>query len=127
MDVHHTGIATKDADRLIELYGDLLDAPVVHEEELEGLRVVFLELGDGYFELLEPIEHAVVARFLDKHGPGIHHVAVTTGDIEAALSTARELGIECIDEEPRQGAWGHDVAFLHPNDTGGVLIEFVEE
>jgi methylmalonyl-CoA/ethylmalonyl-CoA epimerase len=127
MQFHHTGIATRDADQLIDLYGALFDAPVVHEEELDGLRIVMLEVDGGYFELLEPIQHATVARFLDKHGPGVHHVAVLTDDIEAALKTARELGIECIDEEPREGAWGHDVAFLHPNDTGGVLVEFVEE
>jgi len=127
MEFHHTGIATRDADRLIDLYGDLFDASVIHEEEFDGLRVVFLDLGNGYFELLEPIKHATVARFLDKHGPGVHHIAVATGDIEAALQTARERGIECIDEEPREGAWGHDVAFLHPNDTGGVLFEFVEQ
>jgi methylmalonyl-CoA/ethylmalonyl-CoA epimerase len=122
----HAGIATNDLDAIGELYGSLLDAPVVHEEEFEGLRVAFLDLGDGYFELLEPTEHATIARFLDKHGPGVHHLAVETEDIEAALETARELEIELIDEEPRSGAWGHDVAFLHPNDTGGVLIEFVE-
>jgi methylmalonyl-CoA/ethylmalonyl-CoA epimerase len=122
----HAGIATNDLDAIGELYGSLLDAPVVHKEEFEGLRVAFLDLGDGYFELLEPIEHATIARFLDKHGPGVHHLAVETEDIEAALETARELEIELIDEEPRSGAWGHDVAFLHPNDTGGVLIEFVE-
>ncbi|MFC7114835.1 methylmalonyl-CoA epimerase [Natronoarchaeum sp. GCM10025703] len=127
MQFHHTGVATQDADQLIDLYGALFDAPVVHEEELDGLRIVMLEVDGGYFELLEPIQHATVARFLDKHGPGVHHVAVLTEDIEAALETARELEIECIDEEPREGAWGHDVAFLHPNDTGGVLVEFVEE
>ncbi len=126
MNVHHTGVATRDADRLVDLYGELLDAPVVHEEEFQGLRVVFLDLGNSYFELLEPIKHATVARFLDKHGPGVHHVAVETDDIERALSTAQDLGIECIDETPRQGAWGHDVAFLHPNDTGGILVEFVQ-
>ncbi len=126
MQFHHTGIATRDADRLIDLYGDLFDAPVVHEEEFDGLRVVFLELEGCYFELLEPKTHASVARFLDKHGPGVHHIAVATGDIEAALQTAREWGVECIDDEPRPGAWDHDVAFLHPNDTGGVLFEFVE-
>ena len=126
MHFDHAGIATNDLDAAAELYGELFDAPVAHEEELDGLRVAFLDLGNGFFELLEPVKHATVARFLDKHGPGVHHLAVATDDIEAALETAREMDIDLIDEEPRAGAWGHEVAFLHPNDTGGVLVEFVE-
>jgi len=122
----HAGIATDDATGLAELYADLLDAPVAHEEEFDGLRVVFLDLGGGYFELLEPIEDGTVARYLDANGPGIHHLALATEDAAAALDAAREHGVELIDEEPRPGAWGHEVAFLHPKSTGGVLIEFVE-
>ena len=122
----HAGVATNDLDALADLYSDLLGADLVHEEEFDGLRVAFLDFGNGYFELLEPVEHATVARFLDKHGPGVHHLALETDDVAAALETAREMDIDLIDEEPRPGAWGHDVAFLHPRDTGGVLIEFVE-
>jgi len=126
MHFDHAGIATDDATGLAELYADLFDAPVAHEEAFDGLRVVFLDLGDGYFELLEPIEDGTVARYLDANGPGIHHLALATEDVAAALDTAREHGVELIDEEPRPGAWGHEVAFLHPKSTGGVLIEFVE-
>ncbi|MDG5775745.1 methylmalonyl-CoA epimerase [Haloarculaceae archaeon H-GB2-1] len=128
MRFHHTGIATDDADALADLFGDLLDAPLVHEEELDDLRVVFLELEGSYFELLEPLdEDGTVARYLDRNGPGIHHVALSTADVAAALDTARNCGVELIDEEPRPGAWGHEVAFLHPASTGGVLVEFVGE
>ncbi|WP_254768768.1 methylmalonyl-CoA epimerase [Salinilacihabitans rarus] len=122
----HAGIATDDATALAALFSDLFDAEVVHEEEFDGMAVVFLDLGNGYFELLEPLAGGTIADYLDRHGPGIHHLAVETDDAAAALETARDLGIEPIDDEPRPGAWGHTVAFLHPRDTGGVLLEFVE-
>lgn len=126
MEFHHAGIATDDADGLAELYGELFDAPIAHREQFDGMSVVFLELDGGYFELLEPHEEGPIATYLEGHGPGIHHLAVETDDIEAALSTARACGVEPIDDEPRPGAWGHEVAFLHPNSTGGVLVEFVD-
>ena len=128
MHVDHVGVATEDAESLADLYTELLDAPVAHEEVFDGLRVVFLDLGgDGYVELLEPVdEGTTIGRYLENEGGGIHHVAFATDDIAGALETARDAGVELIDEEPRDGAWGHDVAFLHPKDTGGALIEFVE-
>ncbi|WP_247008263.1 methylmalonyl-CoA epimerase [Halorientalis litorea] len=127
MHFDHAGIVTDDADTLAETYSELLDVPVAHRETFEGMAVVFLDTGDGYFELLEPLDDdAAVTRFLDENGPGIHHVALATDDIEAALRRADGMGVERIDEEPRPGAWGHEVAFLHPKDTGGILVEFVE-
>ena len=126
MQFHHAGIATDDAASLAELFSDLFDAPIAHEEEFDGMAVVFLELENGYFELLEPREEGAIRRYLDRSGPGIHHLALATEDVSAALAAALELGIEPIDEEPRPGAWGHEVAFLHPKSTGGVLVEFVE-
>ena len=126
MEFHHAGIATDDADGLAELYGELFDAPIAHREQFDGMTVVFLELNGGYFELLEPHEEGAIATYIESHGPGIHHLAVETDDIEDALSTARECGVDLIDNEPHPGAWGHEVAFLHPNSTGGVLVEFVD-
>jgi methylmalonyl-CoA/ethylmalonyl-CoA epimerase len=128
MEFDHAGIATDDLDALADLYGGLFDAELVHEEEFDGLRVAFLDLNNGYLELLEPLPEAdgAIPRYLDERGPGIHHLALRTADIEAALDIAREAGVELVDEEPRPGAWGHDVAFLHPASTGGVLVEFVE-
>ena len=126
MDLDHIGIATDDAAHLAELYADLLGTAVVREELFDGMRVVFLELEHGYFELLEPEEDGTISRYLDRNGPGIHHVAFETPDIEAALDDARALGVDLVDEEPRPGAWGHTVAFLHPKSTGGVLVEFVQ-
>ena len=126
MEFDHIGVATTAAADLADLYADLLGTPVAHEETFEGMSVVFLELGDGYFELLEPRDDGAVARYLDRHGPGIHHVALRTPDIDRSLERARGLGVDLVDEEPRPGAWGHTVAFLHPKSTGGVLVEFVE-
>jgi len=127
MHVDHVGVATADSDGLAGLYEELLDAPVVQRETFGDLAVVFLDCDNGYFELLEPTdESGTIARYLDRHGPGLHHVALETDDIETALERARDLGVELIDEEPRPGAWGHTVAFLHPRSTGGVLLEFVE-
>ena len=128
MQFDHAGVATDDADGLAALYETAFDAPVAHEETFDGLRVVFLDLGNGYFELLEPLPDAegAVPTYLDRHGPGLHHVALATDDIEATLRAARTAGIDLIDESPRPGAWGHEVAFCHPKSTGGVLVELVE-
>jgi methylmalonyl-CoA/ethylmalonyl-CoA epimerase len=127
MEFDHVGIATDDAGALAELFESLLGTPVAHEETFDGMRVVFLDCGEGYLELLEPLEdEGAVAGFLDRNGPGLHHVALATDDIEAALDDARDLGIDLVDDEPRPGAWGHEVAFLHPKSTGGVLVEFVK-
>ena len=127
MHVDHIGIATDDADRLADLYGDLFHAPVAHEEEFSGMWVTFLEIDGAYFELLEPLDSdTTIGRYLEDRGPGMHHLALATTDIEAALADAREHDIDLIDDTPREGAWGHEVAFLHPKSTGGVLVEFVE-
>ncbi|EMA46180.1 methylmalonyl-CoA epimerase [Halococcus saccharolyticus] len=127
MEFDHAGLATDDADALAELYTDLLDAPIVHRETFDGMSVVFLDCGNGYFELLEPLDDdSAIAKYLDRNGPGIHHLALETDNVVAALDRAREHDVELIDDEPRPGAWGHSVAFLHPGSTGGVLIEFVE-
>jgi methylmalonyl-CoA/ethylmalonyl-CoA epimerase len=126
MRLDHVGIATDDLDALADLYVALLGCPVTHEECFEGMEVAFLDCGDAYLELLEPADDGVIASYLEEHGPGIHHVAFETEDVGTVLDHARDLGVELVDEEPRPGAWGHDIAFLHPGSTGGVLIEFVE-
>ena len=126
MHFDHAGVATDDVGDLADLYTGLLGCEVAHEETFDGMEVVFLNLGNGYFELLEPRDGGPVASYLDNNGPGLHHLAVATGDIEAGLDRAREAGVDLVDKEPRDGAWGHEVAFLHPASTGGVLLELVE-
>lgn len=128
MEFDHLGIATEAATEYAKLFSSLLEAEIVHSEQFNGIEIVFLDIGNGYLELLEPVDNeGVIGSYLEKHGPGIHHIALSTNDIDAALTSAQQLGIDLIDEEPREGAWNHDVAFLHPASTGSVLIEFVEE
>ena len=122
----HAGVATDDAEGLAFLYQDLFGCEIAHEERFGELNVIFLDIENGYFELLEPAGEGTISRYIDEHGPGLHHIALETDDIDAALETADSVGVELIDEEPRQGVWGHRIAFLHPESTGGALIEFVE-
>ena len=128
MQFDHAGVATDDADGLAALYESAFDTPVAHEETFDGLRVRFLDLGNGYFELLEPLPDSdgAIANYLERRGAGLHHLALATEDIEVALERARAAGVDLVDESPRPGAWGHQVAFCHPGSTGGVLVEFVE-
>jgi len=129
MEFDHAGVATDDAAETAALFSDLLSAENVHEEtdDERGMRFVFLDLSNGYVEVIEPLDNeSAVADYVDENGSGLHHVAFATDDASAALSRARDLGIESIDDEPRPGAWDHDIAFLHPRDTAGVLVEFVE-
>jgi len=127
--IDHIGVAVEDLDRAVSLYRDQLGMPVEHRERVEsfGVDAVLMGIGEGHVELLEPISpESAVAQFLERRGPGMHHVAYATGDIDAALASARSAGLEAIDEEPRIGIRGTRVAFLHPKSSGGVLIELVE-
>ncbi|MFC6735471.1 methylmalonyl-CoA epimerase [Halolamina salina] len=129
MEFDHAGVATDDAAETAALFADLLDAERVHEEtdEDRGMRFVFLDLGNGYVEVIEPLDDtSTLADYVAEDGPGLHHVAFATDDAAHVLDHVRDLGVETIDDEPRPGAWGHDIAFLHPRDTAGVLVEFVE-
>lgn len=127
MQLDHVGIATEDASAMAADLGVLLDAPVVHEETFDDLYLVFVETGGAELELLEPLgETSTVARFIDRRGPGLHHLAFEADDVAAALAAAASDGFERIDEAPRPGARGHTVGFLHPSSTGGVLVEFVQ-
>ncbi|MFB6310256.1 MAG: methylmalonyl-CoA epimerase [Salinirussus sp.] len=126
MELDHAGVVVPDADALAVRYEDLLDCETVHTEDFEDLYLVFLDLGNTYIEFIEPMNGGTIADYLEEHGPGIHHLALETDDIVAAMETARNMGVELIDEEPRPGAWGHTVAFMDPSTTGGILLEFVE-
>ena len=125
----HIAIAVREADALVEVLVSALGATRGHEELLDGgtLRVVFVHLGPVTLELLEPhsAEHTV-ARFLDTRGPGLHHVSLEVRDIVAQLAHAKAAGARLIDETPRPGAHGTQVAFLHPKSFGGVLLELCQ-
>lgn len=125
----HIAIATPSADALARTLVDSLGATKGGEEMLDegGLRVVFVHAGAVTFELLEPQrDDHTVARFLAAKGPGLHHVSLEVGDLPGALSSARDAGVRLIDDAPRPGAHGSQVAFLHPKGMGGVLIELCQ-
>lgn len=127
--IDHIGVAVEDLDAAIELYSKGFEMAVQHRETVEeqGVEAVLLEVGDGHVELLRPLSPDTgVGKFLERNGPGLHHVAYATEDIDAALEAVRAAGLRLIDESPRRGIRNSRVAFLHPKATGGVLTELVE-
>jgi methylmalonyl-CoA/ethylmalonyl-CoA epimerase len=127
--IDHIGVAVADLDEAVAVYSEQLGMPVEHRETLEaqGVEAVLLGVGVSHVELLRPLgADTAVARFLEKSGPGLHHVAYGTDDIDGALEAARAAGLELIDESPRPGIRNSRVAFVHPRSTGGVLTELVE-
>jgi methylmalonyl-CoA/ethylmalonyl-CoA epimerase len=129
MKLDHIGIATRQIDEALGLWRDTLGLSLDHEEEVveQGVRVGMLAIGDTHVELLEPLsDDSPVGRFLKKRGPGVHHIAVRVDDIRAELARLKTRGARLIDPEPRVGAGGCLVAFVHPSSTGGVLLELVE-
>jgi methylmalonyl-CoA/ethylmalonyl-CoA epimerase len=127
--IDHVGVAVDDIEGAVALYRDGLGMREEHRETVEsfGVEAVLLEVGDGHVELLKGLDEASgVARFVRERGPGVHHVAYRTHDIEGALERLRAAGLRLVDEEPRAGIRGSRVAFLHPRATGGVLTELVE-
>jgi methylmalonyl-CoA/ethylmalonyl-CoA epimerase len=127
--IDHIGVAVEDLDEAISLYRERLGMEVQHRETVEeqGVDAVLLGVGESHVELLRPLgPDTAVGRFLARSGPGLHHVAYGTDDIEFALDSVRSSGLRLIDEQPRTGIRGSRVAFLHPKSTGGVLTELVE-
>ena len=127
--IDHIGVAVEDLDQAVALYSERFAMPVEHRETVEeqGVEAVLLGVGEGHVELLRPLDaDSAVGRFLARNGPGLHHVAYSTDDIESALERVRAAGMKLIDERPRTGIRATRVAFLHPKSTGGVLTELVE-
>lgn len=129
MKVDHIGIATREIDEALALWRDALGLEIEWTEEVsdQGVRVAMLPIGDTHIELLEPLnQNSPVGKFLQKRGPGIHHVAIRVTDIQAELARLKEKGTRLIDETPRPGARGCLVAFVHPASANGVLLELVQ-
>jgi methylmalonyl-CoA epimerase len=127
--IDHIGVAVEDIDATLELYGGAFAMPLAHRETVEeqGVEAVLLDVGEGHVELLAPLgPETAVGKFLERKGPGLHHVAYAVEDIDATLRSLAEAGLELIDSEPRVGIRESRVAFLHPRSTGGVLTEIVE-
>src|SRR3954469_5717467 len=119
--IDHIGVATEDLDGAIALYEGALGMPVAHRETVEsqGVEAVLLDVGDGHVELLRPLgPETPVGRFIDRSGPGLHHVAYRVEDIDAVLERLAAAGVGLIDDVARVGIRGSRVAFLHPRSTG---------
>jgi methylmalonyl-CoA/ethylmalonyl-CoA epimerase len=127
--IDHVGVAVEDIDAALELYEGTFAMPLAHRETVEeqGVEAVLLDVGDGHVELLRPLgPETAVGKFLERKGPGLHHVAYAVDDIDATLEKLAAAGLELIDSEARVGIRQSRVAFLHPRSTGGVLTEIVE-
>jgi methylmalonyl-CoA/ethylmalonyl-CoA epimerase len=126
--IHHLGMAVVDLDEALGTYERLFGAEVEHRATVEdqGVRAASLRIGDGRVELLQPLgEDTPVGRFLAKRGPGMHHVAYEVRDLRATMAELADAGADLIDPEPREGLFGLEVAFVHPDSVHGVLSEVV--
>jgi methylmalonyl-CoA/ethylmalonyl-CoA epimerase len=127
--INHIGIAVKSLEESIPFYRDQLSMPFAGIEEVaeQRVRVAMLQVGESKIELLEPTsEDSPVAKFIEKNGPGIHHLAYEVNDIEAAIGKLMADGARMIDEKPRNGAHGTRIAFVHPKSSNGVLTELCQ-
>ena len=126
--IHHLGIAVADLDEAVSTYERLFGAKVEHRATVaeQGIEAASLRVGTGRVELLASLgEDSTVAKFLAKRGPGMHHVAYEVDDVRAELAQLAGLGAELVDDEPRRGLFGLEVAFVHPDAVHGVLSELV--
>ena len=126
--IDHVAVCVADLDEAAAKYKQALglegkDRELVASQKTEAM---LLPIGDSNIELISPRGNDGLAKFLEKRGPGLHHVAIEVEGIEGALAFLKGIGVPLIDETPRKGARGHKVAFLHPKATGGVLVELVE-
>lgn len=125
--IAHIGIAVPSVDAAQRFYRDVLAVPSRGPEEVDGARIVHLHFGESEVELLEPSDpDSPIAKFLARHGPGIHHICYRVADLDAALADCRKQGYRLVDDVPRLGAGGCRIAFVHPKSTDGILIELTE-
>ena len=125
--IAHVGVAVRDLDDAVRFYRDILGAHVHPPQAADGARIVGVSLGDSDVELLTSDDaDSPIGRFLAKRGPGIHHVCFRVPDLAAALEQCRRAGYQLLDQQPRPGADGHRVAFVHPKATAGILLELTE-
>ncbi|MGB2952896.1 MAG: methylmalonyl-CoA epimerase [Gaiellaceae bacterium] len=128
--IHHLGVAVEDLDEALSTYERLFGAELEQRDRVpeQGVEAASLRIGRGRVELLAALgEDTPVGKFLAKRGPGMHHVAYEVTDVRAALAELEEEGAELVDTEPRQGLFGLEVAFLHPDAVHGVLAEIVSD
>lgn len=126
--IHHLGVAVHDLEEALETYAALFGGELEHRDRMEaqGVDAAAVTMGAGRVELLAPLgRDTPVGRFLEKRGPGMHHVAYEVDDVGSALAHLAAAGARLIDEEPRRGLYGLQVAFVHPDAVHGVLSEVV--
>jgi methylmalonyl-CoA/ethylmalonyl-CoA epimerase len=126
--ISHIAVAVENLDESLEKYQRALGLMPTSRESVASQKVeaALLPIGESSIELISPQGNDGVKRFLEKRGPGLHHIALEVEDLDAAITTLKALGVPLLDADPRLGAHNHRVAFLHPKATGGVLIELVE-
>lgn len=128
--INHIGVAVKSIEETLPFYRDQLGMAFLGAEEVveQKVRVAMLQVGESKIELLEPTaDDSPVAKFLEKNGPGVHHVAYEVTDLEAAIAKMLADGARMIDEKPRHGAHGTRIAFVHPKSSNGVLTELCQD
>jgi methylmalonyl-CoA/ethylmalonyl-CoA epimerase len=126
--IHHVGVAVADLDEAVRTYERLFGGTLEHRARVEeqGVEAASMRLGDGRVELLAALgEDTPVGKFLANRGPGMHHVAYEVDDVRSALVDLAQQGAELIDSEPREGLFGLEVGFVHPDSVNGVLSEVV--
>lgn len=129
-EVNHIGIAVKSIDKSIDYYIETLGLKLLTIEEVasQKVRVAFIDAGNVKLELLEPLgEEGAVAKFIEKRGEGVHHIAFGVTDIRSRMKALAEKGVQLLSDEPKPGAGGAEVAFLHPKSSFGVLYELCEK
>ncbi|MEK3853236.1 methylmalonyl-CoA epimerase [Cytobacillus sp. FSL H8-0458] len=128
--VDHIGIAVRSIDEALPFYTETLKLEFLGIEEVDsqGVKVAFIQAGKTKLELLEPTsEESPIAKFIEKRGEGLHHVALGVDSIQERINEMKEQGIRMLQDEPKIGAGGAHVAFMHPKSTGGILYEFCEK
>jgi len=129
LEIDHLGIAVRNLDEQLSFYRDILGMPVAHQETVavEHVKVAMLPAGETRIELLEPTgDESAIARFIAKRGPGLHHLAVKVDNLPETVERLRQHGAKLLNE-PRAGAGGHTYVFVHPESTGGVLLELIQK
>lgn len=130
MQIDHLGIAVNNLDETLQFYHEILGLPLKGIEEVpqQKVRVAFLPTGESKFELLEPTDpESPIAKFIEKRGTGIHHIALRVDDVQAEFERMKALGVRFIGEKPTLGAGGAKIIFIHPKATSGVLLELCEK
>ncbi len=125
--IAHVGIAVESLSAILPFFRDVLGMSEVQMSDSDGAHIAAVQSGESLIELLEPAApDTPIGKYLAKRGAGIHHICIAVSDIDIAMERCRTAGVELIDQQPRVGAEGKRIAFLHPKSTGGVLIEISE-